>query len=406
MGEAPGILGGIRVLDFGQVLAAPTTTRLMAELGAEVIKVELAPTGDSSRLLPHLKNGRSGYFIQQNRGKRSLCVNHRDPRAIDLLKRMIPKVDVMVENYAPGVVDRMGLGWDVVHALNPKLVMASISAFGEVGELSALPGFDYIAAAYAGVLDMIGEKDGAPMFPMLGMGDVMTGVHAMAAVNAALFYRERTGKGQRVTTSLLQAYFHCHEINVQASTSSGGAVRPSRNGSHHYAGTPVGIFPVGDGHLFVCVLQGQWARLCQTMGRPDMIDDPKFATSTARVQNASEVIAVVTNYLTRFSNVMEAVEALGEERVPVAPILSVADAVKHPHLIESRIAKEITDPVFGTFTVPGMPLRFSEYPDDLPLQAEYLGQSNGAVLREMLGLGDDAIRTLEAEGVLVSKPDA
>ena len=405
MGEAQGILGGIRVLDFGQVLAAPTTTRLMAELGAEIIKVELAPTGDSSRLLPHLKNGRSGYFIQQNRGKRSVCVNHRDPRAIDLLKRMIPKVDVMVENYAPGVVDRMGLGWDVVHALNPKLVMASISAFGEVGELSQLPGFDYIAAAYAGVLDMIGEKDGAPMFPMLGMGDVMTGVHAMAAVNAALFYRERTGKGQRVTTSLLQAYFHCHEVNVQAYTASDGAVRPRRNGSQHYAGAPLGIFPVGDGHLFVCVLQGQWARLCQAMGRPDMIDDPRFATSTARVQNAQEVIDTVTQYLTRFSNVMEAVEALGEERVPVAPILSVADAVKHPHLIESRIAKEITDPVFGTFTVPGMPLRFSEYPDDLPLQAEYLGQSNGAVLREILGLGDDDIHTLEAEGVLVSKPD-
>lgn len=406
MVEAQGILGGIRVLDFGQVLAAPTTTRLMAELGAEVIKVELAPTGDSSRLLPHLKNGRSGYFIQQNRGKRSLCVNHRDPRAIDLLKRMIPKVDVMVENYAPGVVDRMGLGWDVVHALNPRLIMASISAFGEVGELSQLPGFDYIAASYAGVLDMIGEKDGAPMFPMLGMGDVMTGVHAMAAVNAALFYRERTGRGQRVTTSLLQAYFHCHEVNVQAYTASEGAVRPRRNGSHHYAGTPLGIFPVGDGHLFVCVLQPQWARLCQAMGRPDMIDDPKFATSMARVENAREVIDVITHYLTRFSNVMEAVEALGEERVPVAPILSVADAVKHPHLIESRIAKEITDPVFGTFTVPGMPLRFSEFPDDLPLQAEYLGQSNGAVLREMLGLGDDAIRTLETEGVLVSKPDA
>ena len=406
MGEAQGILGGIRVLDFGQVLAAPTTTRLMAELGAEIIKVELAPTGDSSRLLPHLKNGRSGYFIQQNRGKRSVCVNHRDPRAIDLLKRMIPKVDVMVENYAPGVVDRMGLGWDVVHALNPKLVMASISAFGEVGELSQLPGFDYIAAAYAGVLDMIGEKDGAPMFPMLGMGDVMTGVHAMAAVNAALFYRERTCKGQRVTTSLLQAYFHCHEVNVQAFTASEGAVRPRRNGSHHYAGAPLGIFPVGEGHLFVCVLQGQWARLCQAMGRPDMIDDPKFANSTARLANAQEVIDVVTHYLTRFSNVMEAVEALGEERVPVAPILSVAEAVKHPHLIESRIAKEITDPVFGAFTVPGMPLRFSEYPDDLPLQAEYLGQSNGPVLREMLGLADDDIRALEAEGVLVSKPDA
>jgi crotonobetainyl-CoA:carnitine CoA-transferase CaiB-like acyl-CoA transferase len=406
MDQAPGILDGIRVLDFGQVLAAPTTTRLMAELGAEVIKVELAPNGDSSRLLPFQKNGRSGYFIQQNRGKRSLCIDRRDERAIALLKRLVTKVDVMVENFAPGVIDRMGLGWDVVHALNPRLIMASISAFGEGGALSALPGYDYIAASYAGVLDMIGEPDGAPCFPMLGMGDVMTGVHAMAAVNAALFYRERTGKGQRVATSLLEAYFHCHEINVQAYTASRGEVQPRRNGSHHYAGCPCGIYPVGDGYLFIVVLSPQWAAFCQAMGRPELIDDPRFATPGARVENSAPLIEIIKAYLTRYGSATGAAGARGRARTPAAPILSVAQAANHPHLIETGIVREVDDPVFGAFRIPGMPLHFSEQPDVLPLQAEYLGQSNAAVMRELLGLSDGEIRTLEADGVLVSRPDA
>ena len=171
MAELKNILDGIRVLDFSQALAGPTTTRLMAEMGAEVIKVELAPNGEASRSLPYLRNGRSGYYIQQNRGKKSIAIDRKDPRSIELVKKVLEKCDVLVENFAPGAIARLGFAWDVVHALNPRLIMGSISAFGQSGPLSSLPGYDYIGAAYAGVLSMIGEPDGPPYFYLLGIGD-------------------------------------------------------------------------------------------------------------------------------------------------------------------------------------------------------------------------------------------
>ena len=173
MVELTNILQGVRVLDFSQALAGPTTTRLMAEMGAEVIKVELAPNGDAARALPYLRNGRSGYYIQQNRGKKSIAIDRKDPHAIELLRKVLEGCDVLVENFAPGAIARLGFGWDTVRAINPRLIMGSISAFGQSGPLSALPGYDYIGAAYAGVLSMIGEPDGPPYFYMLGIGDVM-----------------------------------------------------------------------------------------------------------------------------------------------------------------------------------------------------------------------------------------
>jgi CoA:oxalate CoA-transferase len=405
MAQVAHILDGVRVLDFTQVLAGPTTTRLMAEMGAEVIKVELAPGGDGGRYMPYLRNGRSGYFIQQNRGKRSLCVNRKDERAIALLRALVGKVDVMVENFAPGAIERMGFGWDAVSAINPRLIMASVSAFGQTGALASLPGYDYIAAAYAGVLDMIGEADGPPYFATVGIGDVMTGVHALAAINGALFHRERTGRGQHVATSLLEAYFHCHEINVHAYSASGGAVQPRRSGSHHYAGAPCGMYKVGEGYVFIVCLDNQWPNMCEAMGRPELVADPHFASNGARVANREMVNGLIDGYLAQFKTPYEASEAMAVARVPVAPILSVAEAMHHPHLIENHIVRMIDDPVYGSFQVPGMPLHFSDDPGGLVLTAEYLGQSNGAVLREFLGMSDGDIAGLERDGVLVAKPD-
>lgn len=198
MAELKHILDGYKVLDFTQVLAGPTVTRLMAEMGAEILKVELAPDGEISRGLPYLRNGRSAYFIQQNRGKKSLCIDARHAKGLAILKQLVTQVDVLVENFAPGVIGRLGLDYETVKALNPKIVMCSISAFGQSGPLSHLPGYDYIAQAYSGITSMIGEKDGQPYFPLPGIGDVSTGVHATAAINGALLYRERTGQGQYV----------------------------------------------------------------------------------------------------------------------------------------------------------------------------------------------------------------
>ena len=400
------ILDGIRVLDFSQALAGPTTTRLMAEMGAEVIKVELAPNGEASRALPYLRNGRSGYYIQQNRGKKSIAIDRKDPRSIELLLKVLEKCDVLVENFAPGAIGRLGFGWDAVHKINPRLIMGSISAFGQTGPLASLPGYDYIGAAYAGVLSMIGEADGPPYFYMLGIGDVMTGTHLLAAINGALFYRERTGRGQYVEASLLDSYFHCHEVNVQAHTASGGEIKPFRCGAHHYAVSPLGVFKCKEGYVIIAVLPNQWPNFCKALGNPALVDDPRFVDGPARIANREALNTLIEAALSKYATAIEAAEDWGfNHHVPVAPILTVEQAVKHPHLVERETIRTVHDPVFGSYQVPGMPLRFSEGPRHPDLRAAYMGEHNVDVFTQYAGVSAEEVRKLEQEGALVTKRD-
>ncbi|MCZ6774165.1 MAG: CoA transferase, partial [Proteobacteria bacterium] len=199
------ILKGIRVLDFTQYLAGPTVTRLMAEMGADIIKIERAPVGDPARLLPAIKDGRSGYFVQQNLGKRSLCIdlNHGDADA--LIHELVEKVDVVVENFGPGVMQRRGWDFDALLKINAKLIMASVSAFGRTGPLAHKTGFDWIAQAFAGIMHMTGPADGPPHPVGVGMADISTGVHAFASIGYALFHRERTGEGQYMDISMIDS---------------------------------------------------------------------------------------------------------------------------------------------------------------------------------------------------------
>ncbi|MFP6780534.1 MAG: CoA transferase [Gammaproteobacteria bacterium] len=406
MAKPKNILDGIRVLDFTQALAGPTTTRLMAEMGAEVIKVELAPNGEQARGLPYFRNGRSGYYIQQNRGKKSIAIDRKNPRSIELVKKVAESCDVLVENFAPGVIDRLGFSWDEVHKLNPRLIMGSISAFGQSGPLSKLPGYDYIGAAYAGVLSMIGEPDGPPYFYMLGIGDVMTGTHLLAAINGALFYRERTGEGQYVEASLLDSYFHCHEVNVQAHTASDGEIKPHRSGAHHYAVSPLGIFKCTEGYVIIAVLQNQWPKFCSALHQMELENDPRFVDNVARVENRDALTAIIEESLSRYPNALAAAEDWGfNHHVPVAPILSVEQAVKHPHLVERETIRTIEDPIFGSYEVPGMPLRFSEGVRHPKLEAAYMGQHNVDVFTKFAGVSETEVRELENSGALIAKPD-
>lgn len=394
------ILDGYRVVDFSQVLAGPTVTRLMAELGAEVIKVELPPGGDRSRGLPFLRDGRSGYFVQQNRGKKSLCVDLKDTKGHAIVRDLVAKADVMVENFAPGVISRLGFGYETVKALNPRLVMCSISLCGQAGPLSFKPGFDHIGASLAGVLDMTGEADGPPLLNTMGVGDISTGVHGFSAVLAALLWRERTGKGQWVDVSLVDTYFHYHDLSAQALSLSGGAIKPRRSGGHHYMVTPGGIFKSREAYIFIAALDHQWADMCRTMGRPDMIDDARYKTNALRTQNAREVIKIIEDWLQAQSSDEEALRQLDEHRVPCAPVLSVEQAAKNPQLRARRTIRKIHDRVLGEFEVPGFPLRFSEFPETLTLEAPFLGEHNAEILQSDLGYSARQISELEAAGVL------
>ena len=398
------ILSNIKILDFTHAVAGPTATRLMAEMGADIIKVELAPSGDMIRGMPYFKDGRSGYYVQQNRGKKSLCLDIRRPEAIEILKKLIAQSDILLENYTPGVIADMGLGWEVAREINPELIYCSISAFGQTGPLSKLPGYDYIGQAYAGVTSLIGDPEDGPMMPMLAMGDVNTGVHATAAIGMALFHRSQGGGGQYVDCSLLDSYFHCQDMNVQLCSNTNGDVQPSRNGRHHPAVAPDGIFKGKDSYMFIIALTlKQWRALCEVMGQPELFDDPRYQTMTDRAANLSELIELIEDWIASMPCDDDARKALEAAYVPVAPVLTPAEAMEHPHLIERGTVRTISDRSLGEFQIPGMPLRFSQFEDLLPLDAPYLGEHNEYVLRDRLGLSEEAITELTDSKVLMSE---
>lgn len=395
------VLSGVRVLDFTQFIAGPIVTRLMAEMGAEVIKIELAPDGDLARAMPTMRDGRSAYYAQHNTGKKSVCVDLRRPEGLEVVKALVAKVDVLVENFSPGVIGRLGLGWDVVRAINPDLVMCAISAFGQDGPLAPLRGFDFIAQAYSGVTSMIGDPDGRPALTGMAVGDVGTGIMALAAINAALFWRRGPGgTGQYLDISLLDFYFQSHEINVQVCSTTGGAVQPHRGGSHHPVVAPLGVFRGREGYIVVVAIAEQWRRVCAAMERPELIDDPRFATNEARKANLEAVVSVIEEWMAGMPSDEAILRRLAETGVPAAPVLSVADAMRHPHLVERGTVRRIPDPVFGSFEVPGMPMRFSAFPPAPSVPAPLLGEHNAAVLGGLLGYDAGRVAALEAAGVL------
>jgi CoA:oxalate CoA-transferase len=397
------VLSDLRVLDLTRALAGPSCTRMLAEMGAEVIKVEPAPSGELARRLSNYRNNRSLYYIQQNLGKKSLCVNLRDPRALALITELIPKVDVVVENFKPGVIAEMGLGYERLKEMKSDIVLCSISALGQSGPLASKPGYDYIAQAYSGVTSMIGEANDAPYIPLVGMGDVSTGVHAALAIVSALRYRDRTGEGQHLDIALLDVYYHYHEVNVHTYSGSGGAIQPTRAGRHMTYVSPGGVFRGKGGYLVIMAFLHHWKDLCQAMGRPELADDPLYSTDPARLQRREEVVKIIEDWLQTLPDVASAVSRLESFQVPVAPVLSVAETVHHPHHRARGTVRTIHDRLHGDFEMPGMPLKFSRFPKDLPLEAATLGQHNEEILTTYLGRSAQDVQQLRAEGVLVEK---
>jgi crotonobetainyl-CoA:carnitine CoA-transferase CaiB-like acyl-CoA transferase len=378
---------------------------MLAEMGADVIKVEMAPKGDLARGGQVMVNGRSGYFVQHNRGKKGLCIDLKTPEGVGIIKDLLPQIDVLVENYAPGVIGRLGLDYKAISAINPKIVMCSISAFGQTGPLANEPGFDYLGAAYAGIVSMGGEPKGPPYVTMTAMGDVSTGAHAMGAICAALLYRERTGRGQYLDLSLLDTYFHYHEAGVQMLTLSKGAINPSRSGLHSWYAVPAGIFKAKDHYMIIIApLDHQWAAFSKAMGNPALADDPRFKTNADRLKNLKELVTTVEEWLQAMPTDHAAMAAMKEYRVPHAPVLSVAEAIQHPHLRQRGTVRTIHDRILGDFDVPGFALRFSDFPERLELDAPFLGEHNEAVLTEYLGYPAARINELREKRILRSGP--
>jgi crotonobetainyl-CoA:carnitine CoA-transferase CaiB-like acyl-CoA transferase len=401
-GETP-YLEGVRVLDLTQYLAGPSCTRLLAELGADVIKVEMAPYGDPTRAGQPRRDRRSGGFVQQNRGKRSLCVDLRRPEGVALVKELVPHVDVLVENYSAGVMERRGLGYEALSAINPRLIMASVSGFGQTGPLRHKTSFDFIAQAYSGVMHMTGDPEGPPTFVGVGVGDTNAGVHAFAGIGYALYRRDRTGRGAHIDISMVDALFHMQETAVHATSMTGGDFVPLRQGRHYQPLSPAGTFKAPEGWVVILCTHGQIGYLWAAMGRPELAEDPRFATNDARLAHRDELTAIIEAWMAGFDTDAEVVAALEAHRVPCGPVLSPADALEHPYFRERGMVRDVTDPHAGTFAIPGFPIKFSDAPPEADLQAPALGQHNDDVLAELLGYDDATIAALRDDGVLFAK---
>ena len=400
--DALDFLAGVRVLDFTQYLAGPACTRLMAELGADVIKVENAPGGDPTRQRVPAVDGRSGLFVQQNRGKRSLAVDLRRPEGVELVRDLVTHVDVVVENATPGVMERRGLGYRDLCEVNPAIIMASVSGFGQYGPYRDRKSFDFIAQAMAGMMHMTGDPDGPPYFVGVGVADTNAGVHAFAGIGYALFRRDRTGRGAHIDVAMTDALFHMHEFAVQASSITGDRSLPHRQGRHYQPAAPAGSFRSPQGWIVILCTDGQIPFLWAAMDRPDLAHDPRFATNEARLANRDELTNLIEQWMATFDDDKAILETLAAAGVPAGPVMSPADAVDNPHFQERGTVRAVRDPYIGTFHVPGFPLRFDGKPVEPELVAPRLGEHNAEVLTGLLGWTPDRVQEATTSGLLVT----
>ena len=406
------MLKSYRVLDLGQFVAAPTCARIIGELGAEVIKVEMLPQGDRGRfsgLKPRgsgaEKASASTYYFQHNHSKKSLAIDYKTSVGREILLQLVKCSDVLVENFAPGVMARNGLAYEDLKKINPSLIMCSISLAGQAGPLSNEPGFDYIGAAYAGFTAGVGEADRGPAQLPNALGDSMTGITAAMAVGFALLHREKTGEGQYIETSLIDSYFQTQEVNVPKISLSGKKSVPNRAGSLHPDGGPTGNFRAGDGtYISIMVMPYQWPQILKAMGRPDLKDDPRFKLPRDRRANKEVLKEIIESWMHDIGSSQLALDALRSERVPCAPVLTLDEAMEHPHLVESGTVRKVSDPLIGEFSIPGMPAKFSALTKEGILKAALLGEHNEYVLCDLLGMGTDQINDLYAAGILGKDP--
>jgi CoA:oxalate CoA-transferase len=406
MDKRPTWLEGYRVLDFTHFVAGPTCTRILAEMGADVIKIERSAGGDHVRQLGLVRNGMSTYYFQHNHSKRSLAIDLRQPRARELILSMIPKIDVVVENFAPGVIAGMGFGYEALRKINPAIIMCSISVAGQTGPLSYKPGYDFLGASLAGVIDQIGEADRAPSVPAMAIGDVSTGVASAMAVGFALLNRERSGEGQYIDASLLDTYFHMHEMTVPVVSLRPGRFVPKRMGSMHPTGSPCGVFKAVDGYIFLIIQQHEISRLWSAMKRPDLAEDPRFKTNRDRLKNNDDFKRIFEEWLAIFPDRESALKVLDAARVPCAPVYKLAESMAHPHIRGRKTVRRVKHDTMGEFDIPGMPIKFSTWPDKTDLKASRVGADNDAVLKDLLGLTPAQIEVLYQENVLIPTPTA
>jgi CoA:oxalate CoA-transferase len=389
-------LQGIRVLDLTRVLAGPFCTALMADLGAEIIKIE-PPQGDDYRHIGPFVDGHSALFTLTNRGKSSVVLDLKVPQAQALARQIAATCDVVVENFRPGVAAKLGLGAEALRAANPALIYCSISGFGQDGPFSDLPAYDIVVQAMSGLMDANGEEGGAPLKVGEALGDLMAGLYAAWGIAAALVGRAQTGQGASLDVAMFDALFSLlptsHAIHFY------GKEPIRRVGNRHPLSTPFGAYATADGHAIIAVLgDRQFAALCAVIGAPAAAQDHRFATDATRTENEPALKAMIEGW-SRSRTTAAVVEALRSAHIPTAPILTLAEAAISPHAIHRGLVTDLDHSALGSIPVIGQPIRFNGTKPVASSAATALGAGSRAVMAS-LGLTETQISGLIAAGIL------
>ena len=403
MPTQPAPLTGIRVVDYSHFLAGPFMSRCLAALGAEVIKVERPTGGDAGRHHPYFKDGQSGYYLQQNMGKEGLCVNLKDPRGLTLVQKLVKSADVFVENYRPGALEKLGLGYADLSKLNPRLVYCSVSAYGHTGPDSARPGFGLIAEARSGAMALVGVPGEPPPLLRIPIADMYTGIHGVAAICAALFGREKSGRGQHIDMALYDCMVSIHDFAMQAYLMSGGEEIPKQTGHDLPDSTLYGVFPARDGNVVIAAqVDEAWKRLAKVVGGDALAADTRFHTPTGRNSNREEILRYVRDWTMSQPSVKACIAALDAADVPCAPVQRIDDVVADPQVKARGMIVEQEHPVLGRVQLPNLPFRFSESDTSPRRVAPLLGQHNRDIAAR-LGYSEADIDRMVRDGVLYAE---
>jgi len=399
-------LEGIRVLDLTRIFAGPYCSMLFADLGAEVIKIE-PPEGELIRDNPPLvKEGeggphdrsRSGYFLTLNRNKYGITLNLKHPKALDIFKDLVQIGDIVLENYAPGVMKRLGIDYPVLREINPRIIMASISGFGQTGPYSERIAFDVLSQAMSGLMSITGYPDNPPTRVGTSLGDVNASVHAAFAIMAALWHREKTGVGQYIDVSMQEAMVSILEGAIVRWTIGRELLTPIGSMNPHEA--PMGAFRCKDGYIIIATVGDEhWQRFCRAINRRDWAEDPGYRTKRQRWEKKyilqEEIEKITTQY-----TVKEVGEMMDRERVANSPILNIQQVVEDPHLNERGYFVEVEHPVIGKAKIPGIPFKLSETPGEVKSPSPLVGEHNEFILGKYLGINRAEIQQLKVEGVI------
>jgi len=392
-------LEGIHVLDLTRALAGPFCTLMLGDNGADVIKIEIPGSGDDTRKWgPPFIGDESAYFLSINRNKRSLTLNLQDPKAQEVFMKLAKDTDVVVENFTPGVMERFGLGYEAVKAVNPNVIYCSISGFGQDGPYKSRPAYDQIMQGVGGLMSITGEPDGEPQKIGIAVTDIGAGMWSAFAITTALHHREKTGEGQYIDISMLDAQVAW--LTYQAAYFFANDEPPKRMGAAHPTLVPYQAFMCNDGKYINVAVGSEriWERFCQGMKREDLKDHPDYAVNSVRVAHRGAIVSMLQEiFLTR--PVAEWVADLQAVNVPCGPINDLADVFADPQVLARDMYQEMPHPTLGTIKQTGLPIKFSRTPGGLDRHPPLLGEHNQEILSS-LGYSDADVQSLKDGSVI------